>query len=128
MRSAHIRMIIITLIVSLVSLPMAQDQAWAMLAPAAIPASPATTVSPSDRNADMATVQKALESKILRHRLHELGYSDEEVQMRLSKLSDQDLHQMATQIRTLNPGGDLLIGILIVVVLILLIIYLFKRI
>ena len=103
-----------------------QTGASAMLAPAAVPA-PTSDAVP-DRAADIRTVQKTLESKVLRQRLHELGLSDQEIQARLGKLSDQQVHQLASRIHALNPGGDFtLFGILIAVVLVLLIIYLIKR-
>ena len=58
-----------------------------------------------------------------------MGLSDEEIQTRLSKLSDQQVHQLASRIHALNPGGDFtLFGVLIFVVVVLLIIYLVKRI
>ena len=77
----------------------------------------------------MQAVQKTLESKVLRQRLHELGLSDREIQTRLGKLSDPQLHQLASRISSLNPAGDFtLFGILIAVVLVLFIIYLIKRI
>ncbi len=96
-----------------------------MIVPAAAPATdPAAAV----RAADLKTVQNTLESKVLRHRLKELGYSDQEIQSRLSRLSDRQVHQLASRIHSLNPGGDFAIGgILILVLLVLLIIYLVKR-
>jgi Spy/CpxP family protein refolding chaperone len=61
--------------------------AAAMLAPAAAP-KPA---------ADAGTVQKTLEAKILRQRLRELGLSDQEIRARMKKLSDQQIHQLASR-------------------------------
>ena len=104
-----------------------QTGASAMIAPAAVPAPAADAVQ--GRAADMQAVQKTLESKVLRQRLHEMGLSDKEIETRLNKLSDQQVHQLASRIHALNPGGDFtLFGILILVVLVLLVIYLFKRI
>ncbi len=103
-----------------------QSGASAMLAPAAVPR-PASEPAP-DRAADLGTVRKTLESKILRRRLGELGYSDKEIQARLSKLSDRQVHQFASRIHALNPGGDItVVGILVVVLLVLFILYLVKR-
>jgi hypothetical protein len=105
-----------------------QTGANAMLAPASAPVSAPAGDAVTDRAADMRTVQKTLESKLLRQRLHELGYTDKEIQVRLDKLSDQQVHQLASRIDALNPGGDFTVfGILIAVVLVLLIIYLIKR-
>jgi ribose 1,5-bisphosphokinase PhnN len=103
-----------------------QAPAAAMLAPAGA-SSPAHESAP-DRAADLRSVQKTLESKVLRQRLHELGLSDQEIQARLSKLSDRQVHQLASKLHALNPGGDFtIIGILIAVVLVLFIIYLVHR-
>lgn len=114
-----------TLILSTFWLGVAQPKAEAMLVPS-------TAMRPdnsgNNRTADMATIQKTLESQMLRDKLHALGLSDAEIQTRLSRLSDTQMHQLALQIRAVNPGGDLLIGLLVAVVLILLIIYLLKRI
>lgn len=97
---------------------------WAMLAPAEIQAA----APGSARAADMKAIQGALESKILRERLKGFGLTDAEVNSRLSKLSDKEVHQFATRIHSVNPGGDLtVIGVLLVVVLVLFIIYLVKR-
>ena len=99
--------------------------ASAMLAPASAPA----PMSDAGRAADVQEVQKALESKVLRQRLHEMGLSDSEIQARLGKLSNQQVHQLASRIHALNPGGDFtVIGILLAVLLVLLIVYLVKRI
>ena len=68
-----------------------------MLVPAVVPV--------SDRAADGQAVQKELESKILRQRLHELGFSDKEIEARLEKLSARQIHQLASRIDVLNPGG-----------------------
>ena len=100
--------------------------ARAMLAPAS--AAPGESVPRFDRSSDVETVRKALESKIVRHRLTELGLSEQEIDARLSRLSDQQLHQLATNIRSIDPGGDAtLAGALVVVALVLLIIYLLNR-
>jgi len=93
-----------------------------------VPASAAQAGQSVNRSADAQTIQNALESKALRGRLHALGLSDAEIQSRLSRLSEAQRHQLASQIRAVNPAGDFLIGILVLVVLVLLIIYLAKRI
>lgn len=102
------------------------QEGWALLTPPDIPVSAAQ--SGQDRGADMKTVQKALESKILQKRLREFGLSEKEVQARLDKLSDQQVHQLAQNVDAIAPGGDpTLVGILVVVLLVLLVVYLAKR-
>jgi len=91
---------------------------------------PSSTVKSApqfDRSQDIKTIQATLESKILRQKLHALGLSDTEVQARLSKMSDAEVHQMASQIRSVHPAGDVLVGVLVIVLLVILIIFLVKR-
>ena len=116
--------ICLTLVLSVTCLATLQPRAEAML----VPASAITINAQTDRPADLQTIQKTLESKILREKLHALGLSDTEIQARLSRLSDSEVHQLASQIKGVNPAGGILIGLLIAVVLVLLIIYLLKRI
>ncbi len=79
-----------------------------------------------DRQGDMARVQKVIEDKMVRERLKDLGYTEEEISARLDQLSDQELHALAAQLDTLTAGGSteavviivLLIAILIVLVLV----------
>jgi hypothetical protein len=82
-----------------------------------------------DRSADIETIQHVLESKVVAQRLADLGLSVEEVQQSMSKLTSQELHQIASNLDGLQSGGDLglIVGILVVVVLVLLIIFLAKR-
>ncbi|MBI3547531.1 MAG: PA2779 family protein [Elusimicrobia bacterium] len=82
----------------------------------------------SSRERDLKDVQRALESKIIRERLKDLGMNEQEIDARLGRLSDKELHQLAVQVRSLAPGGELLEGVLILVVLVLLILFLIKRI
>ncbi len=87
------------------------------------------TASAIDRSADIQTIQHVLESKVVAQRLADLGLSVEEVQQSMSKLTSQELHQIASNLDGLQTGGDfgLIIGVLVVVVLVLLIIFLAKR-
>src|SRR5437764_555064 len=74
----------------------------AMLAPAA----PEATAAGSDRVADLQSVQRVLENKIIQQRLEDLGLTIEEINAKVNGLSDSQLHQMASQINALMPGGD----------------------
>jgi hypothetical protein len=87
------------------------------------------TASAIDRAADIQTIQRVLESKVVAQRLTDLGLSVEEVQQSMSKLTSQELHQVASNLDGLQTGGDLglIIGILVVVVLVLHIVFLAKR-
>ncbi len=104
-------------------------KAWAMLVPTEIAN---TGHEPSaTREADIKTVQTALESKMVRQRLSEFKLTPEQVNQRMSQLSDAQVHQVAMQIRKVNPGGDaglgILVTLLVIGILVLLFVYLFKR-
>lgn len=78
---------------------------------------------------DIRRIERVLESKVLRERLHRMGMNDEEINSKLNRLSDEQLHQFAARVDSVAPGGDgggLLIGLLVLGILILLFIYLFK--
>ncbi len=99
-------------------------RSWAMLAPAEARDNAAVA---GNRAEDVKAIQAALESEMVRKRLAEFKMTPEEINARLAQLSDSQIHQAALQIRTMNPGGDVG-GILILVLLILLIVYLVRRI
>jgi hypothetical protein len=80
--------------------------------------------SPTSRQEDMATIQKALEQKLVRERLKDLGYTDDEIKARLDRLSDAEVHSLATQLDSLAPGGELGLVIAILVIIILVIVIL----
>jgi hypothetical protein len=70
---------------------------------------------------DLQKIRKTLESKMVRERLNQLGLSEDEIQMKLSQLNDEQIHQLAQSIDDIKVGGGafevlvvlLLIGILI---------------
>jgi hypothetical protein len=79
-----------------------------------------------DRSSDLEKVRRVLEMKMVRERLKELGFTTEEVEKRLSQLSDQQIHQLALNIDQLQVGGSgwaILIVILLIVVIIGVVIY-----
>jgi hypothetical protein len=85
---------------------------------AAIESSPVETL----RAQDLEKVQKILETKVVKQRLEDLGLSAEEAQNRLNRLSDAQLHVLASQIDQLFPGGiDSVLGTILTVLLIILV-------
>jgi ribose 1,5-bisphosphokinase PhnN len=76
-----------------------------------------------NRAEDLRTVQLVLETKVVHQRLRDLGLSREEIDARLDRLSDAQLHQVATQITSLLPGGSLdgALGTILTVLLIILV-------
>ncbi len=75
------------------------------------------------RAADLATIQQMLELKVVQHRLETLGFSQNEIALRLSMASDADLHQLATQSEDVLAGGaaGLVVTVLVIILLVLLI-------
>jgi hypothetical protein len=95
----------------------------AMLAP-----SDESTISAeagSSRTEDLQTVRKVLELKIVQQRLQDIGLSQDDINARLGRLSDGQLHAMATQLNSVIPAGDngtvwTIVGILLIVILVIL--------
>jgi len=89
-----------------------------------------TTTIGSVRDADLLSVQRALEHKVVARKLRDYGVSPEQAELRLASLSDAELHQLASATRGLPTGGDgigALIGILIVVLLVIVILKLLNK-
>lgn len=81
----------------------------------------------TDRAADLEKIQKVLETKMIRERLEQLGFSSEEINSRLSQLSDQQIHQLALKLDELKVGSDglgVVISLLVIVILIIVILQL----
>ena len=88
---------------------------YAGLAPSEVIALPQ-----SGRHSDLQKIQKILESKIIRERLKQLGFSEEGIQNRLNQLTDDQIHQIALKVDELNVGGngaEVVIAILLIVIL-----------
>jgi hypothetical protein len=101
-----------------------QPEGWAMLAPPA-PTAP-EAVSNWNRVTDLQTIQRVLETKIVQQRLQDWGLMADEIEARLSQLSDEQVHQMATQLDALIPGGELglIILLLVIAIIVVLVLYL----
>ena len=118
------RMMIWTLVVVTLVMGWSRPEAWAMLVPPAGTAPEA--VSDSNRVTDLQTIQRILETKIVQQRLQDWGLTANEVEARLSQLSDEQLHQMATQLDALIPAGELglIILLLVIAIIVVLVLYL----
>ncbi len=93
--------------VMLISLPA---QGWAMF----IPAGQGEAV----RQADLRAVQKTLESTVVKQRLMDYGLSPEEAMARINALSDEQIHQFASQLESLQAGADDGVGVVIFLLLV----------
>ena len=79
------------------------------------------------RGADMDKIQRVLESKMVSQRLQELVLSTDEINSKLAGLGDAEIHQFASRLDSLMPGGDMLIDImalLVIAILVLVILHL----
>ncbi len=79
------------------------------------------------RTQDLATIQKALEMKAVSGTLEDMGYSKNEIHSRLAGMTDQQIHQFASQIDDARTGGDgvgFVIAVLVIVILVLVILQL----
>jgi len=76
-----------------------------------------------DRTTDIAKIQAAIETKMVKERLEQLGYTTEEIEARLVQLSDNQIHQIALKIDDIDTGGDGL-GIVAAILAIIILIWL----
>ncbi len=78
-----------------------------------------------DRDADLARIQVVLEKKVVAQRLLDFGLTTGEVNKRMESLSDEQVHQIASQIDKFNPGGQLegLVILLLIVVIVFMLWY-----
>ncbi|MGE0527368.1 MAG: PA2779 family protein [Bdellovibrionales bacterium] len=79
------------------------------------------------RSEAQAKIEGLLQREDMQDRLLSFGLSREEVNARLASLSDREMQDLASQMDRAMYGGDVT-GVLLIVVLVLLIIYLAKRI
>src|SRR5512146_2819138 len=120
--------LVIYLAAALIAASAAAGPAEAMylrLGPGSAPDAPSV-----DRNAEMAAIQKTLETEVIRQRLEDLGLSSGEVLAKLSTLADEQVHQLASRIDAVQAGGhrggsinaSTLIIVLLLVLLILILV------
>ena len=80
----------------------------------------------SGRAADLDSIRQALETKMVRERLEQFGLTSDEIDSRLSQLSDDQLHRLALQVDEIRAGGDaagVIIALLVIILIVVLIIY-----
>ena len=115
-------MLVLVLLQMLLTVALPLGSGMAMVAPAD---ETVTSESVSEsRRGDLRTLQRVLENKVVHQRLQDLGFTDEQINSRVNQLSDAQLHQVASQINTLFPGGQdgtvwTIVGILLIVVLVI---------
>ncbi len=87
--------------------------------------------APTSREIDELKVRRALENKLVAEKLMSHGLTKEEVSTKLNQMSDEQVHQMAALADKVPAGGDsglgIVIAVFVIVALVLLIIFLWKR-
>ncbi len=99
--------IYLVLAMALITMPA---QGWAMFIP--------NQTTGSARQADMSSIQKTLESSIVKQRLMDYGLSPEEAMARINNLSDEQVHQFASRLDSLQAGADSGVDALVVLLLV----------
>jgi len=126
LKAFYTKPLVIYLVVALLAISTFAGPADAMFVPAAPHQDMTESMAVSTgRAADLAKIQMAFESKILQQKLMDYGLSPEETMARVDKLSDEQIHQLATNTDSLQAGGDgvgvliflLLVAIIVVLVL-----------
>jgi len=110
-RSIALYLIVATFIMTLPA------QGWAMFIPSAD--------SAPLRRTDISKIQRTLESTVIKQRLSDFGLTSEEALTRINSLSDEQIHQFAGNLDSLQAGADsldalvflLLVAILVVIIL-----------
>lgn len=88
----------------------------------------AVVVAEISRAQAQQEIEQILSKTEIRGELAKRGLSQEEISKRLATLTDAELRQLAKQMDQAQYAGDAVISLLVIVVLVLLIIYLAKRI
>jgi hypothetical protein len=81
------------------------------------------------RTDDLARIQVTLESKVVQQKLMDYGLTPEVTMARINKLSDEQIHQLATNTDALQAGGDAigtLVGLIVLAILVVVLIYLLQ--
>ncbi len=122
------RTMIWLLVITTLAMGMHPPETVAMLAPALSPVTESS--SASYRVADLHKIQTVLESKVVQQRLADFGLTPEEINIRLASLSDEQLHQLATNVEAIMPAGDglgIVIALLVIAILAVILIYLLNH-
>ncbi len=126
--SFYTKPLVAYLIVALIALSTFAGPAEAMFMPVAPHQDAGETTASAVRTGDLAKIQTALESKVLRQKLMDYGLSPDETMSRVSKLSDEQIHQLAAHTDSIQAGGEggFIIGLLILVLLVILLVFLIQ--
>ncbi|MEW6327042.1 MAG: PA2779 family protein [Thermodesulfobacteriota bacterium] len=82
------------------------------------------------REAELAKVRQVLENKIAVQKLKDFGLSPDEVSARLTSMTDEQVHHLASLSDRITAGGDgvgTVIGVLLIIILVIVIIKLLDK-
>ncbi len=128
LRSFYAKPLVLYLVAALLAISTAAGPAEAMFL-SAVPQGENAAAAPdaSVRSADLIKIRSALESKIISQRLMDHGLTPDEAMARVTMLSDDQVHQLASHTDSLQAGGDaagFLVSVVIIALLVVLLIYL----
>jgi hypothetical protein len=130
LRAYYSKPLVICLITSLLALTISSGSAEAMFLPSSTHPGLLDKDESTDRMAELAKIQAALESKVIQQKLSDYGLTSEEAMARINKLSDEQIHQFAKNTEALQAGGDgveAVIGLVILAILVVVLIYLLQH-
>ena len=130
LRTFYAKPLVIYIITALLSLTAFSGPAEAMFVTTIPHSGPSGGPAVSaGRTADLAMIQVALESKVVQQKLMDYGLTPEETMARITKLSDEQIHQLASNTDAVQAGGDAvgaLVGLIILAILVVILIYLLQ--
>ncbi len=91
-----------------------------------VPSEPIGQEVKSQREMELQKIQRALENRLVQEKLQAYGLTKEEVQKRLSELSDEEVHMLAKASDRVLAGGDGLGVVIAVLVILILVVILLK--
>lgn len=129
LRSFYTKPLVIYLVFALLMISTLSGPAEAMFLPAARDAGTATSL-PFDRAADLKKIQATLESKTVQQKLIDYGLSPEDAMAKIDSLTNEQVHQLASNMDSVQAGGDgivgTVVGLLLIAFLVVLLIYLLE--
>lgn len=82
------------------------------------------------RPVELKKIRQVLENKIAVQKLKDFGLSPDEVSTRLSSMTDEQIHYLASLSDRISAGGDaigVIIGVLVIIILVIVIIKLLDK-
>lgn len=112
MKSFWMKMVTCYLVVAMLVLGIA-PRLYAGFSP-----SEAISMLTADRSSDLEKIRKALEMKMVRERLNNLGFTPDEIESKLGQLDDQQIHRLALSLDELKVGGEGWAWVVVILVLV----------